>query len=67
MIFTSGFTSPMNKTKRIIDATNATTTLKIYTHQFKARDIAAASMMGNFVESALNSTETVLKINEKTA
>lgn len=47
--------------------TNATTTLKIYTHQFKARDIAAASMMGNFVESALNSEKKVLRINEKTA
>lgn len=47
--------------------TNATTTLKIYTHQFKARDIAAASMIGNFVESALNSEKKVLRINEKTA
>ena len=32
---------------------NATTTLKIYTHQFKTRDASAAAMMGNFVESAL--------------
>lgn len=33
---------------------NATTTLKIYTHQFKTRDASAAAMMGNFVESALD-------------
>lgn len=32
---------------------NATTTLKIYTHQFKTKDASAAAMMGGLVESAL--------------
>ena len=43
---------------------NANTTLKIYTHQFKTRDAAAAAMMGNLVESALrvqNPEVTVIK------
>ncbi|MBQ4244621.1 MAG: hypothetical protein II702_06880 [Clostridia bacterium] len=35
------------------DHVKVTTTLKIYTHQFKTRDAAAATMMGDLVESAL--------------
>lgn len=41
---------------------NANTTLKIYTHQFKTRD-AAAAMMGNLVESALRVQNPEVAVN----
>ncbi len=37
---------------------DASTTLKIYTHQFKYRDKAAANMLGDFATDAINNVET---------
>ncbi len=45
------------------DHVKVTTTLKIYTHQFKMRDAAAASMMGNLVESALRVRNPEVTVN----
>ena len=37
---------------------DASTTLKIYTHQFKSRDKAAANLLGSFADDAINNAET---------